>query len=63
MTIMSSVSLKNVSSMSSKLADIKGMNVSFLVASVLVLIGLTLAIVFIRNNESKEDKELSEKLA
>ena len=63
MTIMSSVSLKNVSSMSSKLADIKGMNISFLVASVLVLIGLTLAIVFIRNNESKEDKDLSEKLA
>ena len=63
MTIMSSVSLKNISNMSSEMADIKGMNVSFLIASVVVFIGLILSLVFVKSSESNKDKELSEKLA
>ena len=62
MTIMSSVSLQNVSTMSSKMADIKGMNISFLIASVIVFIGLILSLIFVKSNKNNNNK-LNKKLA
>ncbi len=58
MSIMSSVSLSYESSMPKTLASIKGLNTSFFVSAVLILIGLVLAIVFMKNNKEKTQDEL-----
>lgn len=69
MTIMTSVSLRNSSETSIKVADIKGMNTSFFIATVLIVVGLVLSIIYIKDiNTRKEEKEklkeeLQEKLA
>lgn len=50
-TIMSSVTTKNLKYMSSVLANVKGMNASFLVSAIIIFIGLILAVILMKNNE------------
>ncbi|WP_455539325.1 MDR family MFS transporter [Terrisporobacter sp.] len=61
MAIMSSIATKNMGHMSQISANIEGMNISFLSSSVLILVGIVLAIIFVKDN--KNNKALKEKVA
>ena len=60
MSIMSSVAASHIKTMSPQLANIKGLNVSFAASAVLVIIGLVIAFIFIKDNISKSYDELEE---
>ena len=63
MSIMSTVSASHIKTMSPVLANIKGLNVSFLSSAVLILIGLVIAIVFMKDNKKKSNDELENVIA
>ena len=63
MSIMSSVSASHIKTMSPALANIKGLNVSFFASAVLVLIGLVLAVIFMKDNKNKSYDELENAIA
>ena len=58
MSIMSSVANAYQSTMPQILADIKGLNSSFFASAILILVGLVLAIVFMKDNKVKTEDEL-----
>ena len=63
MSIMSSVAASHINTMPKTLANIKGLNSSFLASSVLVLIGLVLAVIFMRDNKNKLNEEIENIIA